>query len=252
MNNLRDSLYDVQTIIWKEWKEHILFRGSFRSFGMLGTLLLLLSFGIFLPLQFGQDWITSPDLLLYWAWLPLFLVINIISDSIAGERERNTLETLLTTCLSESAILLGKIGAAILYAYGTLLLILLTGILTVNSFLVKEGILFYAFHTFCLILIFSFLISLLVASLGVLVSLKAKTVRQAQQGLSFAVMFFLFVPLFGYQYLPATIKGGISQLFYGCGRLQLTIMGLSLLLIFNTGALILAKSAFQRTKIPLK
>lgn len=244
-------LLDIKTVIRKEWKEHIIQRGSIRNFGILGTLLLILSFGIFLPLQFGEEWITSPDLLVYWAWVPLFLVINTIADSIAGERERKTLETLLSTCLSNRGILLGKIGAAILYAYISLLLILCIGILNINLFIVKEGFLLYPLSTMIIILVFSLLANILVAILGVLVSLRSKTVRQAQQGLSLAVMLLLFTPLFGYQYLPSTVKMRIHVWISRIGLNQLVLLILSLLLLLNIGLLLFTDARFKREKIDL-
>lgn len=245
-------LREVKIVIWKEWKEHILQRGNFRSFGMFGTLILILSFGIFLPFQFGEDWIKSPDLLVYWAWVPLFLVINTIADSIAGERERKTLEALLSTCLSDRAILLGKIGAAILYSYASLLIILCVGILNINLFFVKEGFLLYPLSTTIIVLVFSFLANILVATIGVLVSLRSKTVRQAQQGLSVAVMFLLFAPLFGYQRIPYGAKKRIEDWISNIGQSQLGLLLFFLLLLVNIGLLLFADARFKRKKIELK
>ena len=69
-------------------------------------------FGVFLPLQNGASWVTSPITMVYWAWMPLMLVTGVIADSFAGERERHTLETLLASRLPDRAILLGKVAAA--------------------------------------------------------------------------------------------------------------------------------------------
>lgn len=242
---------DIGTVIWKEWKEHILHRGNLRSFGMMGTFILILSFGILLPLQFGEEWISSPDLLIYWAWVPLFLVINTIADSIAGERERKTLETLLSTCLSHQAILLGKIGAAVLYAYGALIFILIFGIFTINLFFVKGEILLYPLSTTTIILAFSLLANILVATTGVLVSLRAKTVRQAQQGLSMAIMLILFLPLFGYQYLPYTLKERTHLFISERGENQLLFLAFFLLLLVNSALLKVASTRFKREQIYL-
>jgi len=67
-----------------------------------------------------------------WAWVPLFLVMGVIAYSFAGDRERHTLETLLASRLSNRAILLGKIAAAVGYALRVTLLSLAAGLVTVN------------------------------------------------------------------------------------------------------------------------
>lgn len=243
--------HEVCTVIWKEWREHILHRGSIRNFGLLSTIILILSFGFLLPFQFGREWITSPQLLIYWAWVPLFLVINTIADSIAGERERRTLETLLSTCISVRAILFGKIGAAILYAFGSLLLILAFGVFTINLLFVRGEILLYPLSTTLIILLFSLSANTLVATTGVLVSLRAKTIRQAQQGLSIAVMLFLFTPLFGYQYLPLSIRERIFIWMSRMGWSEILLL-FTLSLLVNIGILAFTDSQFRRGKIDLK
>jgi ABC-2 type transport system permease protein len=55
------------------------------------------------------------------AGLPLVLSAIMIAESLAGERERRTLETLLASRLSERAILLGKMSAAVLLGWMLLL-----------------------------------------------------------------------------------------------------------------------------------
>lgn len=86
---------DISTVLWKEWKE-ILSEG--RGRGKVSVLILVGVVGIILPWQIGRTWIESPMVLAYWAWVPMFLVMPVIADSFAGERERHTLETLLGAC----------------------------------------------------------------------------------------------------------------------------------------------------------
>ena len=81
---------DVGAVMWKEWRELLLVRGSVRS--TLLTLILPLGIvSIFLPLQSGPMWVSSPLLLAAWAWLPLFLVVNVVADSFAETRARSKL-----------------------------------------------------------------------------------------------------------------------------------------------------------------
>lgn len=94
------TLQDLSTIIWKEWKELLAPCGAVPAGGIMGLVLDVGIFGILLPVQLGAELVRSPNLLLFWAWVPLFLVITVIADAFAGERERHTLETLLATRLS--------------------------------------------------------------------------------------------------------------------------------------------------------
>ena len=55
------------------------------------------------------------------------MIISFIGDAIAGERERHTLETLLASRMPDRAILLGKVIAIVLYAWGMGVLSLLPG-----------------------------------------------------------------------------------------------------------------------------
>jgi len=132
--NRKTNLYtDIKTIIWKEWKENIFQFGGFSNpGGLVPLIILLIGIGVFLPAQIGRTWIESPQSLIYWAWIPLFLVINMIADSFAGEKERNTLETLLATCLTEKSIILGKVFSSVSYVFIIKCLLLLSGLVTVN------------------------------------------------------------------------------------------------------------------------
>jgi len=54
--------------------------------------------------------------------------------------------------------------------------------------------------------------SLLAASAGLLISVRAPTVRQAQQTLSVFVMALVFAPVFGVQALPAELQARLARL----------------------------------------
>jgi ABC-2 type transport system permease protein len=240
---------DVLTVMWKELRELFLQRGTRRgTFFSLGIFLVL--FGILMPLQIGRDWVNTPAGLAYWCWLPFMLVNNVIADSFAGERERHTLETLLASRLSDLSILLGKVGAAITYGWGTAIAGMLLGLITVNVSAGQGELLLYPPVLAIGGLVTSFLVACLSAGIGVQVSLRASTVRQAQQTVGLAFFVFL-IPLFFLPMLPDSWKTSISifidtQNFFVIGLV-------ALLVLFLIDAVLIAIGAvrFRRDKLVL-
>ncbi|MCX7683557.1 MAG: ABC transporter permease [Anaerolineae bacterium] len=241
---------DLVTVMWKEWKE-ILSWGGHR--GKLNLLAIVGAFGIFLPLQMGRAWVESPLMLAYWAWVPLFLVVSVTADSFAGERERHTLETLLASRLSDQAILLGKIGAAVGYGAGITWLSLLVGLATINLAYGKAGkLLLYPPAAILGIVGFCLLGAGLAATAGVLVSLRATTVRQAQQTLSIAILVLLFLLVFGTQLLPAAWKTALAELVTRIGTTYLLLFIAAVLALIDLGLLIAARMRFRRAQLILE
>ena len=122
---------DIFTVAWKELRE-MLVQGDPRGRSKMSLILLVVIFGIVLPLQNGRDWVSSPISIVVWGWMPFLWVSGIVADSFAGERERHTLESLLSTRLSDRAILFGKLLAALLYGCILTWVILLVSLITVN------------------------------------------------------------------------------------------------------------------------
>jgi ABC-2 type transport system permease protein len=201
---------DIQTVMWKELKELMWPGGTLRS-GRLSLVLLLVVFGIFLPYQSGRDWVESPATLFYWAWVPLMLVSGAVADSFAGERERHTLETLLASRLPDRAVLVGKMAAAIAYGWGLVMVMLVLSLVTVNITAGAGSPVLFSWLLAVASPVLSLLGAALAASIGVLVSLRAPTVRQAAQTLNIAILLLIFVPVFGMQALPGTWRVGILK-----------------------------------------
>lgn len=241
---------DVRTVMWKEFKELLQYRGNMRG-GTVGLLVFVVVFGIFLPLQFGRRWVESPISLIYWAWVPLFLVASVIADSFAGERERHTLETLLASRLSDRAILFGKVAAAVGYGWGLTMFGLILGLVTVNVTHSGSGLVLYPAATGVGILVLSLLTAGLAASAGVLVSLRAASVRQAQQTLSIAVMVLIFVPVFGVQALPQTWQTRLVQAVVGLDVNTMVPVVLLILIVLDGVLLAMAIARFQRARLIL-
>jgi ABC-2 type transport system permease protein len=241
---------DISTMIWKEWKEVLMQRGNSRS-GLFGILIILGLLGIVMPLQTGREWLNNPLLPLVWSWLPIFLAINIVADAFAGERERHTLETLLASRLSDRAILLGKISAAVLYAWGIAVTSMLLGAITLNVANPGVGLQFYSGNTFLGGVILSLLAAMLVASLGVMVSLHAPTARAAYQRLSIAVIIIWLAPTIALQFLPDAIE---AQLVGMIGTVDLNtvfIWATIILVIADIGLLVVAMARFRRDHLIL-
>jgi len=197
---------DIWTIVWKDWKESFAAQGSRRG-GLMRLLILVFVFGVFLPLQSGRAWVESPVVLIYWMWVPGFLVTGLVADAIAGERERHTLETLLASRMPDRAILFGKVLAAVGYGLGLTVVSLFLGLVTVNVAYGRSELLLYPPLTVAGGIGLGLLTAGLAASAGVLVSLRAATVRQAAQTLSIATMLVLFVPILALQALQKALPG---------------------------------------------
>lgn len=242
-------LSDIWTIMWKEIKELLTQRGRFRG-GGVGMLIFVGVFGIFMPLQFGKSWVDSPAGLIYWAWVPFLLVSSVIADSFAGERERHTLETLLASRLSDRAILFGKVVAAIAYGWGFTMLSMLLGLITVNIAYGHGQLLLYPAAIGIGIVLLSFLVAGLAATLGVLVSLRASTVRQAQQTFSIA-FFILFVPMFLLPMLPASWLARAGQFLTTVNVEAIAVAIAILLFLLDSGLLAIAMARFKRARLIL-
>lgn len=185
---------DIWTIMWKEWRELLLARGTGRG-GIVRLAIMVAIFGVFIPLQTGRNWVTSPTTLVFWAWVPLFLVVGVVADAFAGERERHTLETLLASRMPNRSILFGKVLAAVSYGWGLTMASLLVGLVSVNVAFGHGELLLYPAQVALAGTVLGFLAALLAASGGVLVSLRAATVRQAAQTMSIAVVATVWVPV---------------------------------------------------------
>ncbi len=240
---------DIVTVIRKEVREMLSRKAGFKG-GRTGLLIFAGVFGILMPLQNGAKWLTSPIALVAWAWVPVLLTSSIVADSFAGERERHTLETLLASRLPDRAILLGKIGASVSYSWGLTMACLLMGVITVNIAHGKGHFLFYPALTAVVIVISTFLVSLLSSGLGVLISLRASSVREAQQTFSIAFLI-LMVPLFLVPVLPAGVKAAVKTFFTNLNLSSVMIGTGIFLIVANIIILIVADARFKRNKLIL-
>lgn len=243
---------DIRTILGKELKEILNARGKKRS-GLFSVLIFAGIFGIYMPLTSGTDWVDTPISLFYWLWFPFLMVSSTIADAIAGERERHTLETLLASRLSDMAILLGKVAAALTYGWGMSMVIMLISLVTLNiAFGIPDGT-FYSYQPMLMVVVvvFSFLVALLSAGIGIIVSLRAETVKQAQQVVSMGFTMLFFVFLLAIKFLPQALSNLIEGWIEAANWNMLAISAFLVLAIVDVVLLLIAKARFQRAKLIL-
>jgi ABC-2 type transport system permease protein len=240
---------DILTVAWKELREMLTF-GDTRGRNRLSLLVILVIFGVVIPLQSGREWVTSPVSAMVWAWMPYMWVYSVVADSFAGERERHTLEALLATRLSDRAILFGKLLAALAYGFTLTWAILLVSLVTINVAVRGEGLLLFSPLMTIGALVFSILISGLAASIGVLVSLRAGSVRQAQQWMSFG-MLVLFLPFMFIQFIPKTWLETFGNTLLHTDPVQIAVWAAVVVLVIQIVLLWIAMRLFQRSKLIL-
>ena len=206
-------------------------------------------FGVLVPLRSTGE--LSRFLPLVIAFLPVFLVSNFIADSFAGERERGTLETLLATPLPDYAIFVGKVLAGVTYAWGYTLLVLVASLVT--SGLVR-GVMLAPF-TILTTLVGALLMAALIGTFGALVSIRARSVRSAQQMLGLPLMALFLGIGFGVpalaRILSRTWLVQLAPLLHqvtGRAAIGLTLL---LLVLIDGGLLAIALHRFQRSRLIL-
>jgi ABC-2 type transport system permease protein len=238
-------LRDVGTLVWKELNEWIV-RGGGR--GKMGLVIFLVIFGGFIPLQAGREWIQTPVSLMSWMWLPFLLSSGVMCDAIAGERERNTLETLLASRLSDRAILIGKIVAAVVYGCGQIWIISLVSAVLINLVFWSGTVVFYPPLMIAGLIVLPLLLAAFASLVAVLVSLKAQSARQAQQVMSIG-LFVLFLPLLALNFLPESARETVGRTLSQMNGLQVASIAAAFLLLLDVVLLVVAISKFRRREL---
>jgi len=240
---------DLRTMIWKEWRE-MNASGDQRS-RLMSMLVALLLLSAIWPLQQGDAWLTGGAVVI-WSVAPLVLLPQTIADVFAGERERHTLETLLASRLPDRAILFGKIITPLVSTWIFVQLAMLVALIPVAISTGAFG--FYQPDTLLTGLVLSFLTSLLIASSGVLISLRASSVRQAQQWTGVIMLSVMFLPI-GFillvTFMPKSIQIQVSAALES-GNFAPLVVGIVILFsLLDTGFIWLADRRFKRNRLIL-
>jgi len=258
---------DIWTVMRKEWREYFAGAGAGggtgRGRGVIGVLLIVGVVSILLALQNGTAWFDSPaPVIVNGLYLPVTILLNVIADTFAGERERHTLETLLASRLSDRAILFGKVGAAVAYGWALGLIGALVQAVIANAAgkgrnaaaaaaNTHTGLAFYPLGTIAAIVVLGLLGALLASSAGALISLRAATTRQAQQILGFGFLVLVFVPIILFQLLPHETQASIAAALSSASPTQLVFIIVAVLLVLDLLLLGVAILRFQRTRLIL-
>jgi ABC-2 type transport system permease protein len=241
---------DIKTMMWKEFKEIVAMQGSLKG-SLVRYGITFAVIGIYMPLNFGRSFVEMPYFLLMYVWMTMFLGIGIVLDSFAGERERHTLETLLASRLSDRAILYGKISAAVLYGFGMTLVLIALGLTTVNVAFWDGQIAMYPLDMFAFALVAAFLISVFFTALGVLVSLRAPTVRQGSETLMVALIAIAVIPVVLFFLLPDDWKTKLLDAIISAGVVSLAAGAIAVLVAMCAVALYVATLRFRRDRLIL-
>ena len=241
---------DVWTVVWKEWQE---FRDQLLSLrrGGLSALILALILGVVAPVQLGPEWVESKLIIGYWPFLAATMVSSLIADSVAGERERHTLETLLASRLSDSAILIGKIIAAVLYGLGFAVANLLIGLVAVNIAHREMAPILFGTQRFIVTIVLTLLASLLMAGIGVFISLRASTVKQAQQAFGIAIIVLTMGPLLLFNALEPETRSRVIVRLAALGETRIEAYAIGALTVVSTIVIAAALARFRRGKLVL-
>jgi len=228
----------IAAVMWKESRELVGARGT-RGRNGLVALLFLGIFGVFSPWVHGGNWVDMPIMLLAYAFLAGAAAAAPTIEAFAGERERHTLETLLATPLTDRSILLGKFFTAVLFGWGLVLVIVAVGLVSVNLFHGRDELIFYR----PLFLVSTLLVPLLAAGLyaavGIFISLRAATVRQAGQTLGMSIVVLLISPFIVMALLPEAWVGPVLDHVAALGTDRL-ILSLAALMLILDGLLVMA------------
>jgi ABC-2 type transport system permease protein len=228
---------DIRTVAWKELHEILAQRsgGSGRRFTARS-----LVYPVIIGILFGLQTLNGNNGIAVFpvGLMAMTTTIGLVTDAVAGERERHTLETLLASPVSDTAILVGKLTAVVGYAW-VIALVQLAAVMVTSILLghaLSAGLVF-------VIAVLSLFEAILAAGFGVQFSLRAPTVRAAARRLA-QVSFLLVLPVSGLNVLAAQNPGGI-------GWALVVIAGTFVLVVADLALLGLARARFRRGQLLL-
>ncbi|MBM4445206.1 MAG: ABC-2 type transporter [Chloroflexi bacterium] len=235
---------DIGTVIWRERKTLFRYRGS-RLRTVLSVLVPVVLVAVYFPWQV-EDWADSYASL-FSAVVPMMMVLLTVPDSFAGERERHTLGTLLSTRLPDRAILFGKLVVSVGLGFWMMLGVLALALVTANTAHWDGQVHFYSATVLLVDLGFGLLLAALIAGAGVLISLRASTVQEAQQLLGVTVM----TPPMVLGLVALLLRERIADLVEGVGATSAVLIVMAALAAAAAGLVTAAAARFRRARLIL-
>ena len=173
---------------------------------------------------------------LNYSFIPFFMIIPLMvssiiaANSIVGEKERKTLETLLYTPVTNREFLQGKLLSSFLPAFAISILAFVCYFIVLNgiSYAQMDFFIVRAFIWVPAILLLSPSVSLLGLSITLLVSLRAKTFMEAQQTAGIIVLPFvalIIVQITGVVTFRSVYIVGLSILLFVLSYIIVTRIG---------------------------
>jgi ABC-2 type transport system permease protein len=208
---------DIITVIRKELKEapYGVGQGDRRN-GIVVAVVFFLLFGVIHPMNVRGALFEGLSLILL-AVSGAFFTASGAPDAYAGERERRTLETLLTTRLGDVSIALGKIAACALVGWGASIALVASATVTVAVTERSWSVIPLARVAFVVVL--ALLVNILVAAAGIIASALSQTTRQALQVFTVVLMIIISGPVIAMRLnapfkkrILATLASSSSQL----------------------------------------
>jgi ABC-2 type transport system permease protein len=232
---------DVGTVARKELQE-IMSRGG-PSRGRrtaIGSVIFPMLIGAVLGFQAGTSRLSYERAFAVFpvALLAMATGTQLITDAVAGERERHTLETLLASPISDTAILLGKLLAVVGYVWAISVAQLVAVAISsaAGGHIISPALL-------VIVAVLALLEAGLAAGFGVQFSLRAPTVRAAARK---SAQYSIVVNLLG---------SGVNVLVVGSqsGLLRLIVVGAAVLVLVaaDLSLFAVARARFRRGRLLL-
>ena len=172
-------LNEILTVARKEILELAGKRGASRG-PLIQAAVVMLVAGVLLPAN-PKAFSAPSAAILFYSLFASTLSANVAADAFAGERERKTLETLLSTPLPAQAIVIGKVATAVLFAMTTIVASLVLAVVTLNLRSVSGGLFLPPPELFATALAGALGASLVTSGLAIAVSIRIPVARSAQQ-----------------------------------------------------------------------
>jgi ABC-2 type transport system permease protein len=243
----------IFVIMSKEWEDlkSTFFSNSNFLAGTWPVFLFCAAFGVYEPLRIGPDWLQAPIMVFSLSVLVPFVFIGSISPySFVGERERETLEPLLATPISDQALLLGKMGMAVLCGWAVTAITLLLGLGSINFFQTNAGFLLYPPGILIPTVLLSLLFSIMAAIAGTNASLYAKTILEAQRNSVMVLSLPMLLPAFIVGHLiPMEWKAILFQTIPALASANLFPILIGLLFILDCIFMVVILTRFHRKQI---